>query len=777
MKSIENTISLNDFRKLNVDSEELGYTYPQIICLKNGNINKNLEWHKFVSLYGLYKAKSVYNKETGEKVSERQTNFTEDELLRSIKPIDVTFDSFKKHLGVYDGIINWNPTINDITIDSFNNTPNKPELSDINATKEFCKVWAEINGVTALKYYINFISQILQQPENKLPKAIMSIGSEGTGKSILLKVVKNILGDYYKMCSDSLENNSSTFFLRNALLVGFEEICSDRYDTGKMFKTFISDDTFTYKEKYRVPVTERNLSRVIINSNRGATNIQGAGRRWYVITNRVSSYTAQQLWADWFDKYDLKSVTRVFEWFCKKYNFDSNFIRKASGNLIEQQANQATPKQQEILQYIEDNGEGDYSLLDLTTTYNGTKNRRELHNILGLTTLANTASFFGYKITYNRRRKCQYTIEKDYTNDEDVKYSNINLIVEDVDLLSTITNNTPNNDDMTFDNAIADIDNTPIVKEVEDTYTPIDDTLELKFEDNPIEQIPADWEIKEDNVFGFDCDDLPVADGITYDNQYATQPTNNNNAEFETLNPVEGGRKNIDCTSLKNYLIEVDDLNVNTDDENELYNAHFNAYIKDLIYNGEINRVVYSGNKSFHCRVTLPYEAESIEEYKFNFNKIADIIKEKYNINIDRQCNNPARLTRKPNGIRSNGKVQHLYYKTFNVSKWDFREEYKQYKQQKANELKLRQLSAIKYNDTNDNTLNSKQNNVNNFLRELGTQTTSRHTFIKNNINRYLPQMRDLHRAGLFNFDQFLEVTKSIGLDDKFNHIRNIVES
>lgn len=67
-----------------------------------------------------------------------------------------------------------------------------------------------------------------------------------------------------------------------------------------------------------------------------------------------------------------------------------------------------------------------------------------------------------------------------------------------------------------------------------------------------------------------------------------------------------------------------------------------------------LNRIVFSGNKSLHCRITINEDPENIEHYKWLWGKLND----KFFAGIaDRACANPSRLTRKPNGVRiKNGK-------------------------------------------------------------------------------------------------------------------------
>ena len=124
-------------------------------------------------------------------------------------------------------------------------------------------------------------------------------------------------------------------------------------------------------------------------------------------------------------------------------------------------------------------------------------------------------------------------------------------------------------------------------------------------------------------------------------------------AELETVNPydpakmeesVKGGSK-YGCTtsalaSMRNMVFEVDE-GMTLEEQTDL--------AKDMVRLGFANRAVFSGHKSVHIRVTVDIEPESVEEYKFIWDRINQL---HFSGKADRQCAEPNRKTRRPGGVR-----------------------------------------------------------------------------------------------------------------------------
>lgn len=213
---------------------------------------------------------------------------------------------------------------------------------------------------------------------------------------------------------------------------------------------------------------------------------------------------------------------------------------------------------------------------------------------------------------------------------------------------------------------------------------------------DPTDDKITDEELSEllDEIDGLATNDEPDTDtmelfdtinepDISYKDVYITTPTNKDDDQFEVVNPLFTTgctRSDANTSSRRNFVFECDEIGL--DEQKEL--------VRRLVSNKVINRAVYSGGKSIHCRITINYEPESKEEYKYIFHYLND---KYFGNNADKSCSNPARLTRKPNGIRSNGKKQILIYKSSKVLDVAFlHKEYKKIQNKRQIDKKMKEM-------------------------------------------------------------------------------------
>jgi hypothetical protein len=140
----------------------------------------------------------------------------------------------------------------------------------------------------------------------------------------------------------------------------------------------------------------------------------------------------------------------------------------------------------------------------------------------------------------------------------------------------------------------------------------------------------------------------------------------NCNTEFVTINKLKDGSKTAKDENVETYrslIFEID----NEDIELQKRRA------KSLFENKVVNRAVFSGSKSVHCRITLNDEPDNKEQYKYIWKKLNEMYFEN---KADKACSNPARLTRMPNAIRSNGIKQERLYLSNELLNYDWRNEY-----------------------------------------------------------------------------------------------------
>ena len=197
---------------------------------------------------------------------------------------------------------------------------------------------------------------------------------------------------------------------------------------------------------------------------------------------------------------------------------------------------------------------------------------------------------------------------------------------------------------------------------------------------NTVKEEPVKEDLTEDWEYMLDClenseteeepitdepiDEEPIFDTIpesntTYKDQYQTAPTNRPEDQFELLNQCVGGRKQENIVCRRNFIFEVD--HIDGLDNIDCLKWQIKR-MKQLSNDGIINRAVFSGSKSIHCRITVNRLIETNEEYKYIWKQLNDTYFDGY---ADEACSNPNRLTRNPNGVRINKngtKVQKLLY-------------------------------------------------------------------------------------------------------------------
>ncbi|MCQ2087792.1 MAG: hypothetical protein MJZ37_07005 [Bacilli bacterium] len=123
--------------------------------------------------------------------------------------------------------------------------------------------------------------------------------------------------------------------------------------------------------------------------------------------------------------------------------------------------------------------------------------------------------------------------------------------------------------------------------------------------------------------------------------------------EFEVLNELKdlSNRSDSNCLYHTRFIFECDDV----DKAEQIEKAN------ELSKQGVIVRATDSGNKSIHCIVEFDSACEDIcrEHYKEIWHTINDRY---FSGKADKACANPARLTRRPGAVRSNGNAQVLLF-------------------------------------------------------------------------------------------------------------------
>lgn len=112
-------------------------------------------------------------------------------------------------------------------------------------------------------------ADIFQFPGRKCPRALVLRGAMGSGKNILFKLLKNLLGHYYRQMQsmDRLLGRFSNAFVDTLLLLLDEAEFRDSVKFIEAFKDAVTEETRNYEKKGVDEVVVRNLARIFITTN------------------------------------------------------------------------------------------------------------------------------------------------------------------------------------------------------------------------------------------------------------------------------------------------------------------------------------------------------------------------------------------------------------------------------------------------------------------------------------------------------------------------------
>lgn len=139
--------------------------------------------------------------------------------------------------------------------------------------KPFNDLGAEIceGSIDNWNYFKHFLAHMIQKPAERLPIAFILKGAQGTGKSLLVDTIGELLGRKHYITSSKPEDFFGTFaegFL-NKLLVNMNE-CEgkDTIDYEGRLKSFITESSITINQKGIRPFQVNNYARLIITTNK-----------------------------------------------------------------------------------------------------------------------------------------------------------------------------------------------------------------------------------------------------------------------------------------------------------------------------------------------------------------------------------------------------------------------------------------------------------------------------------------------------------------------------
>jgi hypothetical protein len=136
------------------------------------------------------------------------------------------------------------------------------------------------------EHFFNFIAHMVQKPEEKIKHAIIMIGGQGVGKSILVNVFKKILDESnVTEPSNEIISDKYTSWSKHAQLCFIHEIKQfDKYAFSNRVKTLITDETNSIREMYVKEYEVKNYTNIIAATNEDApVSLEEDDRRWFII--------------------------------------------------------------------------------------------------------------------------------------------------------------------------------------------------------------------------------------------------------------------------------------------------------------------------------------------------------------------------------------------------------------------------------------------------------------------------------------------------------------
>lgn len=185
-----------------------------------------------------------------------------------------------------------------------------------------------------------------------------------------------------------------------------------------------------------------------------------------------------------------------------------------------------------------------------------------------------------------------------------------------------------------------------------DAIPPKDPKPEQTQEDDDIAAMLAEMEADID-IYDLERDretyDYIDESPASYANTMLTLPTNHADDPYEIVNAIKEGKPRADdnVVSMRNFLFEIDGEYETEEERLALFQQQL-AMLQPLVEKHIVNRMVYSGGKSIHARITVANEIKDKKEYKLVWHYLNNLY---FDGMADKQCTNPSRFTRRIGGI------------------------------------------------------------------------------------------------------------------------------
>jgi hypothetical protein len=186
--------------------------------------------------------------------------------------------------------------------------------------------------------YVNWLSQHIKDPSNKMGISVILEGLQGSGKNLHLKPIAKIVGQRHFLETSNIEDilGKHAEGVVNKLWVVLNELeGKDTLDFEGQLKSFVTEDTKTVDIKFMRPTEVHNYTNVIVTTNKKnciRIDVMSGNRRWMAFRS-TEKYAFKNLlynknqWKDIKDRFESpKFVVCLYHYLTKmidgaKYKF------------------------------------------------------------------------------------------------------------------------------------------------------------------------------------------------------------------------------------------------------------------------------------------------------------------------------------------------------------------------------------------------------------------------------------------------------------------------
>lgn len=537
--------------------------------------------------------------------------------------------------------------------------------------------------------YIDFMSYVynhIGNEEAQLPYALVILGSQGNGKTVLMNLFTKAFTDSNVGKINSFGDlRGFNYNLFGKSLVVMDDGYMPRGDMEvNAMKDFLTSNNIIIQKKYCDEVKTPNVGHLLINTNDDSFYIEKDDRRLKVLLtnddvdrNNLNKFISLLKNKDYLDmlRFILDNLNTTTDFFSNDSDCDykrkislrnDNFVRhfnKIYNQFVEGMFNDDSVKIENGIMSMKSTWLASYMNFSRITPKDLNHLKIDGKPFVFLNRTKDALGNNYYKIQVSLT-----ALDKLYDDDsfDEKQVSLKQYIIEHIDwdnLTPTNEdngNNDSNEEDFGIDDILKDIESfkpEPIDNKV---YNNLDSFLD-ELTDNDFEKDRQQTHDKV-NTYAFNSIfETECVNNVDYDDY-------SDKSQFDILNDFKEGselkRKNENFETNR-FLFEMDETPIK-----EQYKL-----MKELINEKKvpIRRATFSGNKSIHMIIEFPKDnaPTNKDEYKFVWKLINRFY---FNDLADKACCNNARLTRRPNGINEKtNKEQSLIYHSniqFNIKNW-----------------------------------------------------------------------------------------------------------